>query len=60
MTYLVPTDPNTAVKETDGRHVLAMRVLLRLSKPEAHDAALGARRLDVQRELSKVSLDQQI
>ncbi|GAX74722.1 hypothetical protein CEUSTIGMA_g2169.t1 [Chlamydomonas eustigma] len=37
-------------------HELAMRVLLRLSHPEGHDAASGVKRLEVQRELSKLLL----
>ena len=36
------------------RHVLAYRVLHRLARPEAHDAAAGTKRLEVQRELGKV------
>jgi hypothetical protein len=38
----------------DNKHELAIQVLLRLSHPEAHDAASGVKRLEVQREFSKV------
>ena len=49
-------DCNSDSGDSDGRDVLylAMEVLNHLSKPETHGVALGARRLDVQRELSKV------